>query len=39
VLKKLLTGLEAYDYAYKEAIKRIKGQIVDSQKLIKEVLL
>jgi Ankyrin repeats (3 copies) len=37
-LKKLPTGSEAYDHAYKEAMERIEGQIADSQKLAKEVL-
>jgi hypothetical protein len=30
VLKKLLTGSEAYDHAYKDAMERIDGQITDS---------
>ncbi|OCK88365.1 uncharacterized protein K441DRAFT_700542 [Cenococcum geophilum 1.58] len=37
-LKKLPAGSEAYDYAYKEAMKRIEGQIADSEKLAKDIL-
>ena len=37
-LKKLPAGSEAYDYAYKEAMERIEGQIADSEKLAKDVL-
>jgi hypothetical protein len=38
MLKKLLTGSEAYNHVYKEAIGRIQGQIADSQELAKQVL-
>jgi hypothetical protein len=37
-LKRLPTGSEAYDSAYKEAMERIEGQIADSRKLAKQVL-
>ncbi|OCK95650.1 purine and uridine phosphorylase [Cenococcum geophilum 1.58] len=37
-LKKLPTGSEAYDYAYKEAMERIEDQIADSRELAKQVL-
>jgi hypothetical protein len=37
-LEKLPTGSEAYDYAYKEAMERIEGQIADSQDLAKQAL-
>ncbi|KFY37326.1 hypothetical protein V494_04800 [Pseudogymnoascus sp. VKM F-4513 (FW-928)] len=37
-LKKLPTGSEAYDYAYKEAMERIEGQVTDSQELAKQAL-
>ena len=37
-LRKLPTGSEAYDYAYKEAMERIEGQITDSQELAKQAL-
>jgi hypothetical protein len=37
-LKKLPKGSDAYDHAYKEAIERIEGQIIDSQELAKQVL-
>src|SRR6266576_6449832 len=37
-LRKFPAGSEAYDYAYKEAMERIEGQIADSEKLAKDVL-
>ncbi len=37
-LKKLPTGSEAYDYAYKEAMDRIEGQVVDLKELAKQIL-
>ncbi|OBT72674.1 hypothetical protein VF21_08561 [Pseudogymnoascus sp. 05NY08] len=37
-LKRLPTGSEAYDYAYKEAMERIEGQLADSQELAKQSL-
>ncbi|KFX88524.1 hypothetical protein V490_07578 [Pseudogymnoascus sp. VKM F-3557] len=37
-LEKLPTGSEAYDYAYREAMERIEGQVVDSQELSKQAL-
>ena len=37
-LKRLPTGSEAYDWAYKEAMERIKGQIPGSKKLAMQVL-
>jgi len=37
-LKKLPTGSEAYDHAYKEAMERIESQIADSKEFAKQVL-
>jgi ankyrin repeat protein len=37
-LKELPTGSGAYDYAYKETMERIEGQVADSQELAKLVL-
>jgi ankyrin repeat protein len=37
-LKELPTGSEAYDYAYKDAMGRIKGQVKDQEELAKQVL-
>ncbi|KAF2181001.1 hypothetical protein K469DRAFT_692519 [Zopfia rhizophila CBS 207.26] len=37
-LEKLPTGSEAYDYAYKDAMERIEGQLADEEKLVKQVL-
>ena len=37
-LRELPGGSEAYDYAYKEAMERIEGQIADSKGLAKDVL-
>ncbi|KAH8588562.1 ankyrin repeat protein, partial [Bisporella sp. PMI_857] len=37
-LGKLVTGSEAYDYAYKEAMERIEGQLSDEEDLAKQVL-
>ncbi|OBT62104.1 hypothetical protein VE03_09005 [Pseudogymnoascus sp. 23342-1-I1] len=37
-LKKLPTGSEAYDYAYKEAMERIEGQLADCEELAKQAL-
>jgi hypothetical protein len=37
-LEKLPIGSKAYNYAYKEAMERIEGQVTDSQKLAKDVL-
>jgi hypothetical protein len=37
-LQKLPKGLEAYDYAYNEAMERIEGQLVDQEELAKQVL-
>jgi hypothetical protein len=37
-LKKLPTGSEAYDYAYKDAMERIEGQLADEEELAKQVL-
>jgi hypothetical protein len=37
-LKKLPTGSEAYDYAYKDAMERIEGQLADEENLAKQVL-
>ncbi|KAH8588258.1 ankyrin repeat protein, partial [Bisporella sp. PMI_857] len=37
-LGKLITGSEAYDYAYKEAVERIEGQLSDEEELAKQVL-
>ncbi|OBT51264.1 hypothetical protein VE04_08627 [Pseudogymnoascus sp. 24MN13] len=37
-LGKLPTGSEAYDFAYKEAMERIEGQIANSQDLAKQAL-
>jgi hypothetical protein len=38
-LKKLPTGSEAYDHAYKDAMERIEGQLMDEEELAKQVLL
>src|ERR1700733_935395 len=38
-LKKLPRGSQAYDQAYKDAMERIRGQVIDSQELAKQVLL
>ncbi|KFZ20148.1 hypothetical protein V501_00284 [Pseudogymnoascus sp. VKM F-4519 (FW-2642)] len=37
-LRKLPTGSEAYDNAYKDAMERIGGQLVDEEELAKQVL-
>jgi hypothetical protein len=37
-LKKLPTGSEAYDHAYKDAMERIEGQLIDEEDLAKQVL-
>jgi ankyrin repeat protein len=37
-LKNLPTGSEAYDYAYKDAMERIEGQLADEKELAKQVL-
>jgi hypothetical protein len=37
-LKKLPTGSEAYDHAYKDAMERIEGQLIDEEELAKQVL-
>ena len=37
-MKKLPTGCEAYDRAYKDVIERIEGQVADSKELAKQVL-
>ena len=37
-LNKLSTGSEAYDYAYKDAMERIEGQLPDEEELAKQVL-
>jgi hypothetical protein len=37
-LKNLVTGSRAYDYAYKDAIEQINGQIKDQEELAKQVL-
>jgi hypothetical protein len=37
-LKKLPTGSEAYDHAYKDAMERIEGQLIDQEELAKQVL-
>src|ERR1700733_1672808 len=37
-LEKLPTGSEAYDYAYKDAMTRIEGQVKDQKELAKQVL-
>lgn len=37
-LQKLPTGSEAYDYAYKDAMDRIEGQLVDEVELAKKIL-
>jgi hypothetical protein len=37
-LKKLPTGSEAYDYAYKDTMDRIEGQLEDEKELAKQVL-
>jgi hypothetical protein len=37
-LKKLSTGSEAYDYAYRDAMERIEGQLADEEGLAKQVL-
>ncbi|OBT47113.1 hypothetical protein VE00_03058 [Pseudogymnoascus sp. WSF 3629] len=37
-LNKLPTGSEAYDYAYKDAMERIEGQLPDEEELAKQVL-
>ncbi|KAH6696629.1 ankyrin repeat protein, partial [Leptodontidium sp. MPI-SDFR-AT-0119] len=37
-LKKLPTGSEAYDSAYKDAMERIEGQLADEEELAKQVL-
>ena len=37
-LERLPKGSDAYDQAYKEAMDRIRGQIIDSQELAKQVL-
>ncbi|KAL6904181.1 ankyrin repeat-containing domain protein [Trichoderma evansii] len=38
-LAKLPTGSEAYDFAYNDAMERIKGQVADQEELAKQVLL
>jgi hypothetical protein len=38
VLERVPTGTEAYDYAYKDAMKRIEGQVKDQEELAKQVL-
>lgn len=37
-LKNLPTGSEAYDYAYKDAMTRIEGQVKEQEELAKQVL-
>src|SRR5712692_3264275 len=37
-LKRLPTGSEAYDNAYKDAMERIEGQRADEEELAKQVL-
>jgi len=37
-LKELHTGSEAYQYAYEDAMKRIKGQVADQEELAMQVL-
>ena len=37
-LQKLRGGLEAYDYAYDEAMRRIEGQLADQEELAKQAL-
>ncbi|KAH8586341.1 ankyrin repeat protein, partial [Bisporella sp. PMI_857] len=37
-LSKLVTGSEAYDHAYEEAMERIEGQLSDEEELGKQVL-
>ena len=37
-LKRLLTGSEAYDRAYKDAMERIEGQLADEEELAKQAL-
>jgi nitrate reductase NapAB chaperone NapD len=37
-LKRLPAGSEEYDYAYKEVMERIEGQIKDSEKFAKDIL-
>ncbi|KAJ8070934.1 hypothetical protein OCU04_001292 [Sclerotinia nivalis] len=37
-LKRLPTGSNAYDYAYKDAMERIEGQLEDEKELAKQVL-
>jgi hypothetical protein len=38
-LTKLPTGSKAYDYAYKDAIERIDGQLLGEEELAKQALL
>jgi ankyrin repeat protein len=38
-LKELPTGSEAYNYAYEDAMKRIKGQLAEEKDLAEQVLL
>jgi len=38
-LNNLPTGSKAYDYAYKDAMERIEGQLLDEEELAKQVLL
>jgi hypothetical protein len=38
-LQKLPSGSDAYDYAYKDAMIRIEGQVADQKELAKQVLL